>query len=338
METALLVLLMVVTAAAVAAAAVLGKKWLHTNHRLAGATAALEEAQAEVERTQKRLETAKRATDEARAEAARRLLATQSEVERHASDADVRGNQLEELQAENQRLKDELETRPRFDRAVYRIATLGVSGSGKTALSLKWANPLFELEMLAPTKAFDKYERTVSLTHRPGVTIEHVFEVNDWAGDRIEDAHDALVTEEIHGLLFVVDVGEKSLDEKRVARQLDEFQAPALRFIFGPKMLKSCRTAVLFINKSDFLPGMPAEVEQRAQACYQRLIDDLRVVQQKSNLELLVLVGSATSGHGTHRLFAHFVQHILPPTAYDEKLLQKMQNEELAQVVALPRR
>ncbi|MEZ4295605.1 MAG: hypothetical protein R3B70_11565 [Polyangiaceae bacterium] len=38
-------------------------------------------------------------------------------------------------------LRAELEKRPKVSRKTYKILTLGVSGTGKTALTLKWANP-----------------------------------------------------------------------------------------------------------------------------------------------------------------------------------------------------
>jgi hypothetical protein len=221
-------------------------------------------------------------------------------------------------------LRAELEKRPKVSRKTYKILTLGVSGTGKTALTLKWANPLMDLGTLQGTK-IERYERTVSHVAGKDVTIEHVFEVGDWGGEHIVDAQQELIVDEIHGLLMVVDLAArdgKAVDQARVHMQLREFQPESLKFFFGPKTIASCKTVVLFINKSDVLAGTPAEVERDARRYYQRLIDDLE--RFKSQLDVRVLVGSATYGHSTHHLFAHFVERILPKNAYDNQLLQRM--------------
>src|SRR5262249_27811387 len=92
------------------------------------------------------------------------------------------------------------------------------------------------------------------------------------------DAHQELVMEEIHGLLIVVDLGgknAKTVDPARIQQQLRELQPEVLRFFFGPKTIASCKTVVLFINKSDLLSGTPSEVEREALGHYKRLVDDL---------------------------------------------------------------
>jgi hypothetical protein len=224
-------------------------------------------------------------------------------------------------------LRAELEKRPKVTRKTYKILTLGVSGTGKTALTLKWANPLMDLGMLQGTK-IERYERTVSHVAGKDVTIEHVFEIGDWGGEHIVDAQQELIVDEIHGLLMVVDLSSrdgKSVDPARVHMQLREFQPESLKFFFGPKTIASCKTIVLFINKSDVLAGTPADVEREARRHYQKLIDDLE--RYKSQLDVRVLVGSATYGHSTHHLFAHFVERILPKNAYDNQLLQRMKGD-----------
>ena len=104
-----------------------------------------------------------------------------------------------------------------------------------------------------------------------------------------------------------------------------EFQAQALRYFFGPKTVASCKAVVLFINKSDLLPGTPGEVEQQAKKHYSRLIDDL--MRYSTQVDVRVLVGSANYGHSTHHLFSHFVEKILPKNAYDNQLLQRMKSD-----------
>jgi len=224
-------------------------------------------------------------------------------------------------------LEAELAKRPRLVRKTYRILTLGVKATGKTSLTLKWSNPLANLGMIEGTK-IERYERTVSHKLDKDQLVEHVFEVHDWGGEHIVDAQQELIEAEIHGLLLVVDLGGKdaqTLEPARIDGQLKEFQAHALRYFFGPKTLSTCKTVVLFINKSDLCPGTPAEVEARAKALYQPLIDDL--TRYSTQIDVRVFVGSASYGHSTHLLFSHFVERILPKNAYDGQLLQRMKSE-----------
>jgi hypothetical protein len=222
-------------------------------------------------------------------------------------------------------LRSELEKRPRITRKTYKILTLGVSSTGKTSLTLKWANPLVDLGMIQGTKV-ERYERTVSQVVQKEGTTEHVFEIGDWGGERIVDAQQALIVDEIHGMLIVVDLGGKDakvVDPARIQDQLLEFQPQALQYFFGPAA--SCKSVVLFINKSDLLSGTPSEVEAQAKSLYSKLISDLG--KYASQVHVQVLVGSATSGHSTHHLFSHFVEKILPKSAYDNQLLQRMKVE-----------
>jgi hypothetical protein len=231
---------------------------------------------------------------------------------------------LDNLEKENEWFRQELEKRPRVTRRTYKILTLGVSGTGKTALTLKWANPLTDLGTLAGTK-IDRYQRTVSLVTGKEAMTEHVFEIGDWGGEYMVDAHQELVMDEIHGLLLVVDLAGRdatTVEPERIQQQLRGFQAEVLKFFFGPRTVASCKTVVLFINKSDLLSGTPAEVEREARGYYGRLIEDLE--KHDAQLNVHVLVGSATSGHSIHHLFSHFVERILPSTAYDSQLLQRM--------------
>lgn len=248
----------------------------------------------------------------------------------------AKSEQIEELREESRQLQLELDKRPKLDRKVYRIVTLGISGTGKTSLTLKWANPLVQLQNLRGTK-FEKYERTVSITHvkESHVAIQHVFEVNDWGGEHIADAQAQLVREEsIHGMLFVVDLAldpnAREVDLERVRLQLREFERPALRFLFSAAVTKHCKTVVLFINKSDVIPGTPAQIAQKACEHYRPLIDDLTALQEEGRMDLTVLVGSANHGHNVHHLYAHFVANILPENAYDDQLLQRMKGDEQA--------
>jgi len=159
--------------------------------------------------------------------------------------------------------------------------------------------------------------------------VEHVFEVLDWGGEHMVDAVQEISTTDVHGLLLVVDLGgkdAKGVEPERVQAQLREFQPEALRYFFVPKLMSSCKTVVLFINKSDLIPGTPAQIEQEARRLFQPLITNL--AKQANPIELKVFVGSANSGHSTHVLFAHFVEKILPKDAYDQQLLQRFKSSQ----------
>lgn len=271
----------------------------------------------------------------------KQLLSAQSEVQRLQASNVVLVKKLEDAAAEEQKkigwldhqekenewLKAEIAKRPLIKRKVYKILTLGMKWTGKTSLTLKWANPLIDLGAIEGTK-IERYERTVSQVIQKEVTVEHVFEISDWGGEHIVDAQQELIMDEIHGLLMVVDLGSrdaKRVDPVRVAEQLKEFQPQALRFFFGPRTIASCKALVLFINKSDLIPGTPAEVEEQAKRYYQPLIDDL--MKYSNEMDVRVLVGSASYGHSTHFLFSHFVEKVLPRNAYDHQLLQRMKSD-----------
>lgn len=273
------------------------------------------------------------------AAARQRLSTLAAELEASRAESLSKDELLDTQERENDWLRHELEKRPKMARRVYRILTLGISGTGKTALTLKWANPLFDLGLLTGTK-IERYERTVSQVANQDIITEHVFEVGDWGGEHIVDALQEAITEEIHGMLLVVDLVSpppggatrkeiKGVEMERVARQLREFQPEVLKFFFGPKTISSCKTVVLFINKSDVLSGTPSEVERTASEHYKKLVADLE--QYKDKVDIRVLVGSATSGHSTHHLFSHFVDRILPKNAYDAQLLQRMMAEPAAE-------
>ncbi|MGK4006740.1 hypothetical protein WMF31_29230 [Sorangium sp. So ce1036] len=248
---------------------------------------------------------------------------------------------LDAQQKEIDWLRTELETRPKITQKRYKILTLGIKWTGKTSLTLKWANPLVDLGTLQGTK-IERYERTVSHVLTKEVLTEHVFEIGDWGGEHIVDAQQELIMEEIHGLLMVVDLAGKDgqkIEPARIQEQLREFQPQSLQFFFSPKTLASCKTVVLFINKSDVLSGTPAEVEREARGYYKSLIDSLE--RYKNTIDVRVLVGSASYGHSTHHLFSHFVERILPKNAYDPQLLQRMKQDvnassALARTAQLP--
>jgi hypothetical protein len=269
------------------------------------------------------------------------LMAVKGQVQSLHSNNMSLSTTLEEASAEDQKkvgwldhqqqeiawLRSELEKRPKVTRKTYKILTLGMKWTGKTSLTLKWANPLIDLGAVQGTK-IERYERTVSQVILKDVTTEHVFEIGDWGGEHIVDAQQELIVDEIHGLLIVVDLGgkdAKTVEPARVQEQLREFQAESLKYFFGPKTVASCKTVVLFINKSDLLSGTPLEVEAQAKQLYGRLIEHL--MRYQTQVDIRVFVGSANYGHSTHMLFSHFVEKILPKNAYDNQLLQRMKSD-----------
>lgn len=227
---------------------------------------------------------------------------------------------------ELERLRKEMNRRPQFRQQTYKIISIGLPKTGKTSLTLKWANPLWELKNVQGT-SFDKYTRTVSsvLGAQSNIMLNHVFEVYDYGGEQIVDAHDTMVLNDIHGLLFVVDLGgadAHEVDKERIEAQIREFDPGHLRFFFkSPRITKTCRTVVLFINKSDLLSGTPTSVEIAAKAYFKELIDNL--TEFSDHVEVEVLVGSAVSGHNTHLLMPHFIRKLLPSEAFDEQLMQE---------------
>jgi len=259
------------------------------------------------------------------------LAAANRDLQTQAASLDAENKKkigwLDHMEEELNWHKGELEKRPKLERKVYRILTLGMKATGKSSLTLKWSNPLVDLGTIEGTK-IERYERTVSHVRNKDTLIEHVFEVHDWGGEHIVDAQQELIIEEIHGLLMVVDLGGKDarqVDTNRIGEQLNEFNPQALKYFFSPKTVASCKSVVLFINKSDLIPGPPAQAEAQARALYTPLIDSLR--QYATQIDVKVLVGSASYGHSTHVLFSHFVEQILPKSAYDLQLLQRMKSE-----------
>jgi len=255
------------------------------------------------------------------------VAALTSRLEAARVEDEKKAGWLDHQQEEIAWLRAELDKRPKVTRKTYKVITVGMKWTGKTSLTLKWANPLVDLGTLSGTK-IERYERTVSTVAAKDVTTEHVFEIGDWGGEHIVDAQQELIVDEIHGMLIIVDLGGKdarAVDPARIQQQLREFQPESLKFFFGPKTLASCKTVVLFINKTDLLPGTPAEAEIAARSHYAKLIDDL--MRYKEQVDIRVFAGSASFGHSTHLLFSHFVEKILPKSAYDNQLLQRLKTD-----------
>lgn len=269
------------------------------------------------------------------AEEERRILAAQLESAR-ASHQDVLKQHRNEVALQRDRLEKnqvELRQRLKLEEMIYRIVVIGASGTGKSSLIIKWANPLWEQKKVWGTSNWDLFKRTVSsvVNREAGVIVNHTFEVYDYGGERVVAAQNAMVQREIHGLLFVVDLAKDTnpdqpatgVDPVRVAAQLEEFNPAAIRFFFeAPEILKTLGTVVLFINKSDLISGTPREIESEAMRLFDPLIQTLR---RYPDIQIDIMVGSAAFGHNTHTLMPHFVRKLLPADAYDVQLVQGQQ-------------
>lgn len=245
-------------------------------------------------------------------------------LEEAAAEVQKRTAWLEHTEVEIQWLRGELDKRPRVLKKKYNIMTLGLESTGKKSITLRLADPRFDLGRIHGTK-IERYEVPVSRVIQPALTVDHVFQLIDWGGEHIVDAQQEQTRESIDAMLIVVDLGRRGateLEPQRVQEQLREFEPRALRFFFGPRMVTSCKTVVLFINKSDLIPGTLAEVVEQAKQLYAPLIDEL--MRYSTQLDVRVIVGSASNGRGIQELFIHFVEKILPSDAYDKQLLQRI--------------
>lgn len=235
------------------------------------------------------------------------------------------------LRDENQRLRTDSDGRLSHREVRYGVATIGISGCGKTALSLPWANPLVPRHKIVGTQ-FDKFHRTVSrvLDHESHVLVDHIFEIYDWGGEHIDEAQTALVKlGVIHALVLVVDLGpfvpaegRHVFSEERIAQQIQEFNKHALRFFFAMSVVQHCKYYVLFINKSDLLSGYPDQIAEEAKRLYKPLIDEMTRWSEDRSVNFAVMVGSAETGSGTNQLFPYLMQNVLPEEARDEQLTQ----------------
>lgn len=253
------------------------------------------------------------------------LDATRSKLATKAEQAKKLEGWLASAEQENASLLEELRKRPLVTRKVHKIFTFGVQGTGKTSLTLKWANPLVQLGAIEPTKKA-QYERIVSRCRVFDGITEHVFEIHDFGGEQMVNGLAALVGEEVHGLLFVVDVHAgkgKEVDMERVRQQLAAFQPPAFQYFLGPKTIAACKSVILFINKSDVIPAAPDAAEQMARQVYRPLIEDL--LRYAHIVDVRIIVGSAKVGQSTETVFAHFIDKMLPLDARDQTLMQYVQ-------------
>jgi len=219
------------------------------------------------------------------------------------------------LQAEGEEGKEERRNSnklPRLVRKVHKVLTLGIKDVGKSSLTQAWASPLLDHGNTRDVN-IERYECIGLRVQNANMFIEHVFELHEWSGEHIVDAQQGLAMEGFHGVLIVVDLGgrdAKQIDMTRIEAQLCEFNGVALRSLFTPKVVATCKSVVLFINKSDLLATASAQAEGQATALYQPLIAEL--MTYGNQFDVKIFVGSARYGHSIHKLRPAFTEQVLP--------------------------
>lgn len=248
------------------------------------------------------------------------------------------------MQQAQRELLDVKRRHPEMLNIYYKIAVIGIEGSGKTVLSKKITDFTYMNEMdLGPTKT--------AIYPRPISTIEsddyqyianHIFTIQEWGGEYLVRAQTDIVStiqSELEGgeaernrvkindhermqigykaIVFVVDLGDFLRDspdgqpqqlfsEERVHQQInDYFGRQTLRFFFDERVTKHCDMVILFINKIDLIQYD----EERAFALYRPLIETMKGLCRHMRFEFLV--GSARSDMGTRRLFSLLVRQVL---------------------------
>jgi len=235
-------------------------------------------------------------------------------------------SRLEAVQSQVEKISQE---RPAVEMKKVKILTLGLSASGKTSLTLKWARPIHQ-EEIQPTAFCDVYNAPCALREIPEERkiIIKWFEIWDFAGESFEEAADRLLRENFEALIFVVDlVGSKDNDDvkqisavrnsedliktdiRRIKEQMEHFTPALLRIYLKPiNVRRRLRSVVLFINKTDKFSSAPQrDVQAFAEMAYRRLIDSFK--QMYENVH--VVFGSAATGMGTHEVFAHLRNDLL---------------------------
>lgn len=209
-------------------------------------------------------------------------------------------------------------------RILYNICVVGTRGCGKTALIMKLTNPLLvSIGELIPTK-YSEFFGTAIVENKDDVSVQHVFDYHEWGGEFLPEALGAMRDlgyvdgrsdvgtrrPGVSALLLVVDLGSQSFDKSRALFQSTEyFCAPVLRFLLSESIQAHMKTLILFINKSDLLKDWRQETEQAATSLYETLIQEL---SKQFHGDLHVIVGSALTEHGLHKLNTTLIRSIIP--------------------------
>lgn len=237
---------------------------------------------------------------------------------------------------------------PAFKRLVYNIAVVGVSTSGKTALISKLVDPCFMNIQGMTSTTVEQQDRTVtvSLNVKKHLRTEHVLRFYEWGGEYLVKAQSDMLTmcrpdfridenglvrhAGIQALILVVDLAQPRQDpdvanpdkhefsKDRISRQIHEyFSFNSIKFLLNERILPYLQLVILFVNKVDRLSSnQHAEMEAMAKDCYKDLIMGLR----NSASKVEVIVGSAYTEFGLHRLFSVLATSVLPREAWDGSL------------------
>ena len=150
--------------------------WMQARGALVGA---LEKAQADIDRAAREL-SEEREREGALLKDYRQVYDSYQRLEAALASskketADMAASNTAERE-ELERLRKDVARRPQVRQQTYNIISIGLPKTGKTSLTLKWANPLWELKNVQGT-SFDRYTRTVSsvLNAQSNIMLNHAF-------------------------------------------------------------------------------------------------------------------------------------------------------------------
>lgn len=256
-----------------------------------------------------------------------------------------------ELQLERERrdAQDARMMNPSFKRLIYNIATIGASGSGKSALLNKLVDPAFlHIQGLSATTR-ESMDRTVivSLNVKKHLRTEHVLRFYEWGGEYLVEAQSDMLNmcrpdyrldenglvrhAGIQAMVFVVDLAYPSqqpelanpqkhvFSRERIQKQVnDYFSFHAIKFLLNERILPYLQIVILFVNKCDRLDGNNlSELEEKVTKEY---FNELIMGLRNRAPAVEVIVGSAYTEAGLHKLFATLTTHVLPRDAWDGSL------------------
>lgn len=248
------------------------------------------------------------------------------------------------LQEANNALEHHKNTNPLYKKQIWHVGIIGISGSGKTALTLRLIDPmLLDIEGFAGTQVDVRYEKSMNVTFNQAEATrhEHVFRFHEWGGEYLVEAQrdilkmcqrGAMVEKDgtidlpgMHALIFTVDLGDflrdqhqnpigpQTFSKERVTKQIEEyFSAQKLPFLLNDTVMAQCRIILLFINKIDLWRCLP-EPRETPEKIFEKLILSLGRICGGTPVE--IIVGSAQTEEGLLSLGAHLVQRILPENA-----------------------
>ncbi len=238
------------------------------------------------------------------------------------------------------------------------IMLVGLGGSGKTAL----INVLCNINKRVEEKTMDY--QIISGSVRQRKTTYHLY-ISDYRGQDLSNLVRSFIIQQmapytpmrfgyIDSLIFVVDLfehkdddkgntieierGQAEFDQKRVEKQLEQWNRTAVDAIFGMHVVESLKYICLFINKVDLLADNAPEMESNIETAYKKLIDDLKrrcfytdeQKLQKQYAYFDCIIGSAKKGTGIPILQRNLFTYSKPlPESISEQLSSQGAPESL---------